>query len=92
MSRVGGGSAFYGQLCVGQADHMAPGLERARLVLRSSRPHNLGDKVRGHKIANLMQDTDLGAGWSDFGFVYPCRVAGKIRLFQPFSSVPMGCL
>jgi hypothetical protein len=37
-----------------------------------------------------MQDTDLGAGWGNFGFIHPCRVAGESKLFQPISSISYG--
>src|SRR5258708_5479348 len=81
-----------GQLCIAQAHHMAPRRERARLILRPGGPRNFGDQVLGNKIANLLQDAELGAGWGYFEFIHPCRVAGARKKFQPIFSNPLGRL
>src|SRR5258708_23962489 len=76
-----------GQLCIAQAHHMAPRRERARLILRPGGPRNFGDQVLGNKIANLLQDAELGAGWGYFEFIHPCRVAGARKSSSPFSQI-----
>jgi hypothetical protein len=81
-----------GQLRIGQTHHMAPRLERARLILRPGWPRNFGDQVLGNKIANLVQDAELGTGWGYFEFIHPCRVAGARKKFQPFFSNLLGRL
>jgi hypothetical protein len=81
-----------GQLRIGQTHHMAPRLERARLILRPGCPRNFSNQVLGNKIANLVQDAELGSGWGSFEFIHPCRVAGERKKFQPIFSNPLGSL
>jgi hypothetical protein len=49
--------------------------------------------VSGQKlITNLVQDAELGSGWSAFEFIHPGRLAGDQKKFQPVFSKPRGRL
>ena len=76
----------------GQTHHMAPRLERARLVLRPGDPCYFRHQMLGNKIANLAQDAELGPGWGSFALIHPCRGAGAYKQFQPNPSISMGRL
>jgi hypothetical protein len=80
------------QLGIDQANYMAPRREAARLILGASGPSDFGNRVRRNKIANLAQHVALGAGWTLFELIHPCRVAGANKKLQPFLSNPVGWL
>ena len=80
------------QLRAAQAHHMAPGCERARLILRPGCPRNFGDQVLGNKIANLAEDAELGACWVERFIFHPCLVAGSKRRPNTFLTHTEGWL
>src|SRR5207247_10268851 len=54
-----------GQLRRDQAHHRTPRFKGSRLILGPSSPSDLGDLVRGNKIANLPQNAELRRCWVD---------------------------
>ena len=80
------------ELRMHQADGMAPGAERARLILRASFPRDLGDLVLRNKIADLAQNVKWGTCWLDVFVFHTCRVAGSKRQANTFFDFSVGWL
>jgi len=52
-----------GELCIQEADDMAPGTERAGLIVHAGLPRQFGHQMERNEVANLPQQRELAGGW-----------------------------
>src|SRR4029453_3569611 len=46
--------------------------------------------MSGNEVANLTQNVELTRGWTFWGLIHPCRVAGANEKLQPHFSIFRG--
>jgi hypothetical protein len=80
------------QLSIQQADCVAPGTERARLILHARLPRYLGDQVFRNEIANLAQNVKPASCWLELFVFHACLVAGSNHQANTFYQFSVGWL
>ena len=79
-------------LGVQQRHDVTPTRKPSGLLLRPGLSGQAPDQMDGNEIANLPKCVELAAGWGDLALFHTCRVAGQLKLFQPFFLLLVGRL
>jgi hypothetical protein len=69
------------QLSIQQADGVAPGTERARLILHAGLPRCFGDLVFRNEIANLAQNVNPASRRLELFVFHACL--GQFQIIKP---------
>ena len=82
------------QLCVEEADYVAPRTEGATLLLHCMLAGQLGYKVVGNKIAELTEERELSPRWLALSLIFHTPPCGRVQtskptLFQPSTIKPV---